>query len=429
MQEIENALLATIIQCGSCNVIAKLTEDDFSSYNNKAIFATIKRLWLEKKPISLALVKKETPQAQISDIVTAIETITADQAEIEELAKALKNAAAMRKLSNLCALIKTELAKTKDAREIKNKIYDALESINIDTGTQKIKDLKTITLETFDWIEKQYNKANEGDLLRTGILDLDYYTGGLYDGEVTIIAARPGVGKTALGLYVALEAARNGRKVLFISREMSEIALGIRLCSIVSGVDTGKIKAGRLTDDDWVTLASVLKKLTNTNLIIDTASRTPAEIKAIAKEMQARQGLDLLVVDYLQLLQPDSKHEIREQEVASISRALKTLALDINKPILVLAQLNRNAENKRPSLGDLRESGSIEADADNVWLLHYPTTKEVDDDKKDLVINCKKKNVRYMEIIIAKHRNGPVGTVDVIFDSRKMRFYGISKEG
>ena len=196
---------------------------------------------------------------------------------------------------------------------------------------------------------------------------------------------------------------------------------------MASGIDTGRIKAGKITEEQWQKIAKALGAYSTSNLIIDTDSKTPSDIKAVTKEIQAKDGLDLVIIDYLQILTPDGRHNTREQEVASISRSLKNLSLDLNKPVIVLAQLNRNAENKRPTLADLRESGAIEADADNVWFLHYPTENQLYDNQKNKFMVCKNNNYEYMEIIIGKHRNGPVGMIDVIFDPGKMRFIGFTK--
>jgi len=197
---------------------------------------------------------------------------------------------------------------------------------------------------------------------------------------------------------------------------------------MASGIDTGRIKAGKITEEQWQKIAKALGAYSTSNLIIDTDSKTPSDIKAVTKEIQAKDGLDLVIIDYLQILTPDGRHNTREQEVASISRSLKNLSLDLNKPVIVLAQLNRNAENKRPTLADLRESGAIEADADNVWFLHYPTENQLYDNQKNKFMVCKNNNYEYMEIIIGKHRNGPVGMIDVIFDPGKMRFIGFKKD-
>lgn len=423
------ALLAGIIQRGGDDTLAKLTEDDFININNKKILSTLQHMWMESKPISFATVKAEKPDLIIHNILSADDLIIATKTEIEELASAMKNASALRKINKLTNVIKHSIKTENDAKAVKTKILETLSSINTDIYTTNTKDLKTVLFETTEWVEKQYKKAKESDLMLTGIPDLDYYIGGLFDGEMTVIAARPSVGKTALGLYTALRLSKQGHKVLFVSREMSHTALGMRIMSVASGIDTGKIKAGILTDKDWVSLAQSFSKYDNTNLIIDTTSKTPLDIKTIARELEAKNGLDLIIIDYLQILSPDGKHNNREQEVASISRNLKSLSLDMDKPILVLAQLNRNAQNKRPTLADLRESGAIEADADNVWFLHYPSENQLNsNEQKDRFMMCRQKGFRYTEIIIGKHRNGPVGMLDVLFDPRKMQFSGFAKD-
>lgn len=428
MYQVETALLAAIIQRGGDDVLVKLNEDDFANINNKKIFDTVKQLWLKGETISPASIVSTDKNLLISDILAADSMVLATKDEIDKMAAETKNMSAIRKLNKLAAEIKKDIKAGKDARDIKVNIFEVLDAIDTSIQPTKIKNLKTVLFETTDWIEKQYIKAQENDLMLTGISDLDYCTGGLFDGEMTVIAARPSVGKTALGLYIATKLTKEGRKVHFVSREMSTNAIGMRVLSMASGVNTGQIKAGKITDTQWTNIMRAMKEYSKIDLIIDTESKTPSDIKAATKETQAKIGLDLVVIDYLQILTPDGKHNTREQEVASISRNLKNLSLDINKPIIVLAQLNRNAENKRPTLADLRESGAIEADADNVWFLHYPTENQLSDSQKNKYRVCKQNNREYMEIIIGKHRNGPIGMVDVMFNPGKMRFIGFTRE-
>lgn len=428
MYQVETALLAAIIQRGGDDVLVKLNEDDFANINNKKIFDTVKQLWLKGETISPASIVSTDKNLLISDILAADSMVLATKDEIDKMAAETKNMSAIRKLNKLAAEIKKDIKAGKDARDIKVNIFEVLDAIDTSIQPAKIKNLKTVLFETTDWIEKQYFKAQENDLMLTGISDLDYCTGGLFDGEMTVIAARPSVGKTALGLYIATKLTKEGRKVHFVSREMSTNAIGMRVLSMASGVNTGQIKAGKITDTQWTNIMRAMKEYSKIDLIIDTESKTPSDIKAATKETQAKIGLDLVVIDYLQILTPDGKHNTREQEVASISRNLKNLSLDINKPVIVLAQLNRNAENKRPTLADLRESGAIEADADNVWFLHYPTENQLSDSQKNKYRVCKQNNREYMEIIIGKHRNGPIGMVDVMFNPGKMRFIGFTRE-
>lgn len=428
MHDIETALLAAIIQRGGDDVLSKLNEDDFANINNKKVFETVKQLWLKGETISPSSVYAANSDVSIADIISMDDMVLATKDEIDRMAAKVKNISALRKINKLTLDIQKDIKTSKDAKAIKTKIFEALDTIDIDIQNVKIKNLKTVLFETADWIENQYIKARDNDLMLTGIPDLDYCTGGLFDGEMTVIAARPSVGKTALGLYIAIKLAREGRKVHFVSREMSSNAIGMRILSMASGIDTGRIKAGKITEEQWQKIARALGEYSTSNLIVDTDSKTPSDIKAVTKEIQAKDGLDLVIIDYLQILTPDSKHNTREQEVASISRSLKNLSLDLNKPVIVLAQLNRNAENKRPTLADLRESGAIEADADNVWFLHYPTENQLYDNQKNKFMVCKNNNYEYMEIIIGKHRNGPVGMIDVIFDPGKMRFIGFKKD-
>lgn len=423
----ETALLTAIINRGGDEVLARLSEDDFENLNNKLVFKTVREMWLKGEAISPVTVKAENQNIAISDILKMDDVVLSTKDEINKMAESIKNQSAIRQIKKLLNETNT-LLKEEDAKTIKTRLYEVLNTIDVDISERRVKDLKTVILEATDWIENQYNKAKENGIMTTGIKDLDFYTGGLFDGEMTVIAARPSVGKTALGLHIALKLAKEGKKVHFVSREMSHNALGMRIISMASGISTGKIKSGQLTEEDWVKMGKAMRYCENTNLKIDTKSKTPSDIKAVTQELKAQEGLDLVVIDYLQILTPDGKHGSREQEVASISRSLKNLSLDLNRPVIVLAQLNRNAENKRPTLADMRESGAIEADADNVWFLHSPTEGQVEGEKLQKYRACINNGFRYLEIIVGKHRNGPTGAVEVVFDPAKMRFMGFTKK-
>lgn len=276
-----------------------------------------------------------------------------------------------------------------------------------------------------DYLDDLESRKDAGDVtgIPTGFADLDMLTHGLHPGQVIIVAARPAMGKSTLAVDFARSAAiRHGRPTAFFSLEMSRRELQDRILSAQGRIALHRLRSGQLTDDDWTSVARVIKPITSAPLYIDdTASTTVTQIKARCRRLQQRHGLDLVVVDYLQLLTSGLRRiENRQLEVSEMSRSLKLLAKDLAVPVVVLSQLNRGPEHrtdKKPILADLRESGSLEQDADVVILLHR-------DDAYD------KESARSGEVdlIIAKHRNGPTATVTVANQLHYSRFADMSAE-
>jgi replicative DNA helicase len=269
------------------------------------------------------------------------------------------------------------------------------------------------------YLDDLENRKNAGDVtgIPTGFADLDTLTHGLHPGQVIIVAARPAVGKSTLAVDFARSAAiRHSRPTGFFSLEMSRRELQDRILSAEARIGLHHIRSGQLTDDDWTKAARVIERITAAPLFIDdTASTTVTQIKARCRRLKQRHGLDLVVVDYLQLLTSGLRRsENRQLEVSEMSRALKLLAKDLEVPVVVLSQLNRGPEHrtdKKPILADLRESGSLEQDADVVILLHREDAYDKESARSGEV-----------DLIIAKHRNGPTATVTVANQLHYSRF-------
>lgn len=256
--------------------------------------------------------------------------------------------------------------------------------------------------------------SSEAAGISTGFPDLDKITGGNHPAELTVLAARPSVGKTAFALNVSYHAANAGIPVLFASIEQSRAELGERTISLDTGIDAYRLRTGRLTSDDRPRIAAARQRLASLPLFIDDAPvQSMLNIAAATRRMKLRHGIRLVVIDYLQLIEPEDRKAPRHEQVATVSRRLKALAKEINVPVLALAQLNRASESRsdgRPRLSDLRESGQIEQDADNVLFLHREAKEPpppVDD----------------IEVIVAKQRNGPVGSAVLRFDKRIVRLH------
>lgn len=274
--------------------------------------------------------------------------------------------------------------------------------------------LGEIVSELFDDIEiKSRNpSSNQSSGIPTGFVDLDRLLGGLHASDVLVVAGRPGMGKTAFSLSIIRHVAQvRQQRVLLFSLEMGAEQIATRLTAQVSGIDSSRIRDGRLYDQEWPAFAQAISDLADLPIMIDdTSTLNPLQLLTRCRRVQREQGLDLVVVDYLQLMTAGGRFENRNQEISHISRQLKVLARELNIPVLAAAQLSRAVEqraDKRPMLSDLRESGSIEQDADVVMFLYRPDPTA---------------GTSQVEVEIAKHRNGPVGAVKLVFNPSLTRF-------
>jgi replicative DNA helicase len=289
------------------------------------------------------------------------------------------------------------------------------------SAPEQVVDVTDVASGLYDKALERSEQARDGKpissrRIATGLADVDLLLkGGLRPGSLNLIAGRPGQGKSSWMQTVALAAAESGKRVGFFSLEMSREELAARLLSASSGLDANLITEGLLAESQWEAFITALEGLHSGRLFIsDSASLTPATLRAQAWQMQSRHGLDLLVVDYLQLMRPGMRMQNREQEVAHCSRELKILAGELRIPVLAAAQLSRASETraeKDPQLSDLRESGALENDADVVMFIWRP-----DEDK----------NVSRLKV--AKHRGGPVGNANLYFDARLTRFANLAKK-
>lgn len=278
--------------------------------------------------------------------------------------------------------------------------------------------------DTFDYVEALMKRGGELTGLPTGFYKLDEMTGGLQPGELIVIAARPGMGKTALALNLARNAAvDHQRRVMIFSLEMTTRSLVMRLLAAEARIDSSTFRRGYIATHDHARLVTAAGRLANAKIWMDGSSAaTILEMKAKARRMRAEHGLDLVIVDYLQLAQGDGRAERREQEISEISRGLKGLAKELDIPVIALSQLNRGpetrgGENRRPMLSDLRESGAIEQDADVIAFIYRDEVYNRDSEEKRGVA----------ELIVAKQRNGPTDTIELHFEARFARFDNLTR--
>lgn len=401
-EEIEKAVLYYII---FKNEELDIEESDFINMKNKLIAKAIEELKLEKEEISILSVQSKIKGNQkqileyISNLGNNIYGITAEVCynKLKELSK-------KRKVFELAQNILTNVA---EEESIDIYIQDCIDKLNkIEKINTKEKTFVEQIAETTSEIERNYNNRNDYSLY-TGIFDLDKLTCGLHNQELTIIGARPGMGKTTLTLQIAQEIAKK-KNVVFVSLEMSQTQLIQKMIAKQSIVNSYKMRLGTLEEGDWEKIAKASIKLSELNLTINTKVRTIQDIEVIAKRLKNKDKLDLLIIDYIQLLKSQGKFNLREQEVAEISRRLKLLSLEINIPIIALCQLNRNANIGEPTLADLRESGSLEQDADNIIFIYK-------ENEEDSITTLK----------LAKQRAGDIGKVKVKFNKQLSTFVNL----
>lgn len=289
----------------------------------------------------------------------------------------------------------------------------ALENSTSDETYQPFLDVMGATL---DEIQANSNRPDGVYGVPTGFIDFDDLTGGLHPGQMIVVAARPGVGKSTLAIDIARAAALHAQKTtVFFSLEMNKTEIGMRIISAEASLPMGRLKKGDMDQGEWEKAVSVQQRLGGAPLFVDeTPNNTLAEVRAKCRKLKKQQGLDLVVIDYLQLMTTGKKPESRQQEVSEISRTLKLLAKELEVPIIALSQLNRGSEqrtDKRPMVSDLRESGSIEQDADIVILLHR---EEIYDENTPRIGEA--------DMIIGKHRGGPTCTIPLAFSGKYSRF-------
>lgn len=311
------------------------------------------------------------------------------------------------------------LSEHENAIDIKSDALQAISEIEAKEADTKHFDIESIIVDTMNCIENDYKADDDGNLF-TGLHDLDKITAGLHKEELTIVGARPGVGKTAYALQVMINMARKGNHCLFVSREMSTVQIAKRILSNISAVDGHKLRLCKtLLDDDWVKLGQAAGEISSLPVEINDRISTIQEIRAYCRTLKEKNKLDVLFVDYLGLLKTMKRCESRRQEIEDISRQLKEISMEFEIPVVALCQLNRDSakSSKEPELHDLRESGSIEQDADNVILLHVPADTDETADSFDI------------KVIIAKQRNGATGGIYLRYVRKIFRLYSKSNRG
>ncbi len=396
---------------------------DFYQPAHQLLFAAMQDLANTSKRIDVVTLQDELIKRQHLDAVGGTVYIVSLQEDIPQLglveqhARIIKEKAILRALIMSAATIINSCYAQQD--EDISKVLDGAEKTIFEIANKR----SANTFVQLDlWLKKTFQHLAEVKSHRSGITGIpmgfnqvDSMTSGLQKGDLVILAARPSMGKTSLALNIALNSALEGFGVAIFSVEMPAEQLVIKLLSSESTIAHQKIRNATISSDEWVTLTNVATKLADLRLFVDdTAGLSVAEVRSKARKMKAEHQIDLLIIDYLQLLNVAVRHENRHQEVAEISRSLKALAKELHIPILALSQLSRAVESridKRPMMSDLRESGALEQDADLIMFLY-----------RDIIYNPETENPNLTELIIGKQRNGPTGTVFLNFERELTKF-------
>lgn len=419
---IENSVLGTIIlQPQYQDYIEKIDEIDIKEPQNKKLLRLLKHLKENNRPIDLVSVSEEFKDAVYITGVTQ-SYITTDT--FEDHFKEIKNRGIRRKLFLAAKKIAQMVEKTEDGLTAKNNALQIISDIPANDIEEEDDSMKAVLLETMAYIEKKHNAKKE-ELYLTPFTDLNSLTGGLDEQEFILIAARPALGKTAIALQISNYMAKRGKHTLFVSLEMSKHQLGLRIFAGETNINSWHMKTGKLTDSDWATLVKVAGPLSDNKMRVNTKMATIQDIRAYCRELKRKNMLDMVVIDYLQLIRPSGKHGTREQEVASMSRELKLMSREFKIPVIAISQLNRAADNRRPGLPDLRESGALEQDADTVWFLYEPPPDDIPKKYMQAALDIRNRGEKFMELIVAKQRNGDVGTIYLAYEGARTRFKNI----
>lgn len=407
-----------------------LRENDFYRQDHRAVYQVIVDLFSKNQAVDMVTVtealKREGKLEDVGGIqfITYLANAVPTAANVSYHAKIVEEKSLLRQLIS----VSTQIAGSGyEGTDDVNSLLDNAERMILGVSERKISrdfaPIKEVVMSAVDRIDELYNKKGGITGIATGFIDFDHLTSGLQPSDLILIAARPSMGKTALVLNMAQHVAiREKKAVAFFSLEMSKEQLVQRMLCSEASIDSSRLRIGELEDNDWEKLIWAADSLSRAEIFIDdTPGITVMEMRAKARRLKVEHNLQLIVIDYLQLMQGSGKKsgENRQQELSDISRSLKALARELNVPVIALSQLSRSVESrqvKRPMLSDLRESGALEQDADLVAFLYREDYYDKETENKNIT-----------ELIIAKHRNGPVDTVKLFFHKQFTRFANLAK--
>ncbi|MBR5931791.1 MAG: replicative DNA helicase [Lachnospiraceae bacterium] len=408
-----------------------LTAEDFYAKQNGMLFDAMRELYAEHKPVDVVtlhakLTEKEAPEEMqspefIRNILDAVPT----SANVKYYAQIVYEKATLRRLIRISEDITKDCYASADPLDniletTEKKVFNLIQSRN----SREYQPISEIVIEALKKIQKASETKGHITGLSTGFADLDFKTAGLQPSDFILIAARPSMGKTAFSLSILDHVVlKRGQSAAIFSLEMSKEQLVNRLFAMEAKIDAQNIRSGNLDDTDWESLAEASEVIGGSKLIIDdTPGISATELRSKCRKYKMEQDIQLIIVDYIQLMSSSGgRNDNRQQEISEISRALKSLARELNIPVIALSQLNRAVESRtdhRPMLADIRESGAIEQDADVIMFLYRDDYYNPETEKKNVA-----------EVIIAKQRNGPTGTIELTWQPKYTRFVNMLKPG
>jgi replicative DNA helicase len=424
-REAEEAVLGSILINPEAyyDVAPFLQADDFYIHRHQWIWQAFTHLHEQRSPIDFLTVNEELDQqGQLSEIggpayLTALINNVPTSLHAEAYGRIIEeNSIRRRMLTAANEIAKLAYREDHSVDSVMDEAEKAVFGVSERRMTRDLQPIQQALSEYYDRIDQLSGRDEDVYGVPTGFIDLDRLLMGLQPSDFIIIAGRPGMGKTAFMLSAAKNAAQTHKKhVAIFSLEMSNEQLVQRLIAQETGIDSQRLRTGKLEEDEWPIFTHAIEVLSDTRVFLDdTPALTPLQLRTKCRRLHLEYGLDLIIVDYLQLMSAGPRVENRVQEVSYISRNLKVLARELNVPVLAAAQLSRAIEqraDKEPQLSDLRESGSLEQDADIVMFIHRPEMYEKDTLKQNLA-----------QIKVSKHRNGPIGTIELIFRHKLAKF-------
>ncbi len=431
--EAEQSVIGSMLMDREAIIAASemVTADDFYQHQYGVMFEAMVELFNEGKPVDLVTLQDRLKEKDVPPEVSSLEfvrdiiTTVPTSANVKSYAGIVREKAVLRRLIKVNEEIAGECYLGREPLETiladtEKRIFDLLQS----RGSAEFVPIRQVALNVLENIEKASRTKETVTGIPTGFIDLDYKTSGFQPSDFILIAARPSMGKTAFVLNVVDHVAvRKGIPCMIFSLEMSKEQLVNRMLSMESNVDSQKLRTGTLTDADWDAVVEGVGVIGGSKLIIDdTPGISITELCSKCRKVKLEHGLGLIVIDYLQLMSGSGKrgNDNRQQEISEISRSLKALAREMKAPVVALSQLSRACETRtdhRPMLSDLRESGAIEQDADVVMFLYRDDYYNKDSEMKDMA-----------EVIIAKQRNGPIGTVNLVWMPQYTRFANAARQ-
>ncbi|MBB4072757.1 replicative DNA helicase [Anoxybacillus voinovskiensis] len=429
--EAEQAVLGAIFLDASALTLASeiLIPEDFYRAAHQKIFHAMLKVADKGEPVDLVTVTAELADAKALEEVGGVSYLSelADSvptaANVEYYARIVEEKSVLRRLIRTATSIAQDSYTREDEVDVLlNEAEKKIMEISQRKHSGAFQNIKDVLVQAYDNIEMLHNRKGEITGIPTGFTELDRMTAGFQRSDLIIVAARPSVGKTAFALNIAQNVAtKTNENVAIFSLEMSAQQLVMRMLCAEGNINAQNLRTGKLTPEDWGKLTMAMGSLSNAGIYIDdTPSIRVSEIRAKCRRLKQESGLGMVLIDYLQLIQGSGRNrENRQQEVSEISRSLKALARELEVPVIALSQLSRSVEqrqDKRPMMSDIRESGSIEQDADIVAFLYRDDYYDKDSENKNII-----------EIIIAKQRNGPVGTVQLAFIKEYNKFVNLER--